>query len=272
MMMRRRHLGALLAASALAAGLAACVPTPRAAQPQAPAAGGALDGQQPVSSGSGSTGSGPIESPVRPARPQQQLSLPELADSSSELPSLTFELETVSQSSALGARRTVTRTPTLAHVQPHGSQSEWLFARNPVDGRRVSAMQIDHHHRAIIEFSDSELRNANIVRGWADVAYLGVDLAVLRRMSPTGRREALSGFQFEELTPSAGDGSSLWWSSAAGAPLRIRDAGARQEVSLRALRTSVDASLLEDPRRRFPGYAVLDVADFREKHHEQGGH
>lgn len=198
--------------------------------------------------------------------------MPELAPSSSQLPSLTLELDT--KRGPASARRTITRTATLTHVEQHGAESEWLFTRNPIDGRRVSALRIDHHHRTIIEYSESELRNADIVRGWADVVYLGVDLQALARMSPTGRRETLSGFQFEEYTPASGsdEASSVWWSHAAGAPLRILDAHAQQEVSLRALRTSVDSSLLEQPSRRFPDYSVMDVADFREKHHEHAAH
>jgi hypothetical protein len=157
-------------------------------------------------------------------------------------------------------------------VRPHGSESEWLFVRNPVDDRRVSAVRIDHRHETIIEYSESELRGSHIVRGWADVAYLGVDLQVLRRMPPTGRSEALSGFEFQEHAATGDSAAAVWWSQAAGVPSRILDATAQRELRLRALRASVDGSLLEEPRRRFPGYAVQDVADFRERHHAHGAH
>ncbi len=47
---------------------------------------------------------------------------------------------------------------------------DWLFVRNPVDPRRVSATMIDHRARLLVEYDESELRNAGIARGWADVA------------------------------------------------------------------------------------------------------
>jgi hypothetical protein len=271
-MKQARYLKALLVAGGLqATGLVACASTPRAAPATAP--GIALSASAPADQQPAGEATSAINSPVRVSRQEQQFELPALAANSLDLPGLTMELETVSQVGQGSARRTITRTSTVSHVRPHGGQGEWWFARNPVDGRRVSAIQIDHQHETLIEHSESELRNAGIVRGWADVAYLGVDIATLQSMAATGRQETLSGFQFEEYASSSGkDGSvsSIWWSEAAGAPLRVVDPRRQEQVWLRALRTSVDTSLLEDPRRRFPGYSVIDIADAREKQHEHG--
>lgn len=250
----------LVAGGLQAAGLVACISVPGSSQTPTPAL-------------AASESAGIITSPVRAARPPQTVALPELEVSSSELPSLTLELETIAKGAARGARRTITRTPTRAHVKAAGSEVEWLFTRNPVDQRRVSAVRIDHHHHIIIDYSESELRTAELARGWADVVYLGVEVAALRRMSLTGRTETLDGFHFAEYSPNPGsisDSGSIWWSRTAGAPLRRSAGGTDSQLVLARIRTTVDASLLQDPRHRFPSYAVMDVADFREKDHEHG--
>lgn len=255
----------LLALLLATAGLSACASVPRATLP-AHAAGAPhapAPGQPPLAERSHD-----IQGPVRMAHPAPALALPELGPSASQLPGLTLEIEITTRGGASSARRTITRTATLTHVRPHGADSEWLFVRNPVDDRRVSALRIDHRHETIIEYSESELRSSHVARGWADVAYLGVDLQVLGRMPATGRSEALSGFRFEEHAAAGDNSGSVWWSHSAGVPSRILDTRSQRELRLRALRVSVNAALLEEPRRRFPGYAVLDVADFREKHHE----
>ena len=71
------------------------------------------------------------------------------------------------------AGRVVTRAGDRVHVSFEPGRPEWLFARNPVDRRRVSAIQFDRAARVIVEWDESELRMAGIAEGWDDIARLG---------------------------------------------------------------------------------------------------
>ncbi|HEY8145483.1 MAG TPA: hypothetical protein VIG06_22540 [Kofleriaceae bacterium] len=71
------------------------------------------------------------------------------------------------------AGRVVTRAGDRVHVSYGTGRPEWLFVRNPVDGRRVSAIQFDRAARVVVEWDESELRMAGIAEGWDDVARLG---------------------------------------------------------------------------------------------------
>ena len=48
-------------------------------------------------------------------------------------------------------------------------QREWLFARNPVDPRRVSAQVVDHAGKLVIGYEESDVRNLLGLNGWAEV-------------------------------------------------------------------------------------------------------
>lgn len=48
-------------------------------------------------------------------------------------------------------------------------QREWLFKRNPVDPRRVSAKVVDHAEKLIIGYEESDVRNLLGLNGWAEV-------------------------------------------------------------------------------------------------------
>jgi hypothetical protein len=186
-----------------------------------------------------------------------------------QAPDLTLELETTSHKPAVpSSRRTFTRTARHIHIQLHGANAEWLFVRNPVDGRRVSGTRIDHEHKALVEYSETELRAGNIAASWLHVASVGVTPEALAALSPTGRQEVLGGVVFAEYAPAGGGGagSSIWWSTAVFAPLRVEADDTSPRLVVKAIRTSVDGSVLADPRLRFPRYAVIDVADFREQH------
>ena len=74
----------------------------------------------------------------------------------------------------------VTRTSDRVHVRLSATR-EWLYVRNPLDPRRVSATLVDHTQRVIISYEESDLRNALGIRGWLDVITLDVDLATLIR-------------------------------------------------------------------------------------------
>jgi hypothetical protein len=88
--------------------------------------------------------------------------------------------------------RVVTRAGDRVHVSFGPGRPEWLFVRNPVDGRRVSAIQFDRAARVIVEWDESELRMAGIAEGWEDLARLGEesggDLALLADPRADGAR------------------------------------------------------------------------------------
>lgn len=134
--------------------------------------------------------------------------------------------------------------------------------------QRVSASMVDHRRRTIVEYDESELRSTGLARGWADVVGFGVQPEALQTLRPTRRRATLAGFEFSERLPVAGDEGDvreLWWSSEASAPLRVSHRGS--EMTVKSLRAAGDAALLLDPRQRFSAYTMMDIADFREAHH-----
>lgn len=210
-------------------------------------------------------------------RPPQALSVPDVPRSLANAPAVTLEIET----RELGDRRapvthkTVTRTAERVHVSLGSKAPEWLFVRNAKDPRRMSATLADHDHRTLVEHDESELRMLGLGRGWADIVGLGVEPEALVELQPTGRKQLLSGISFAELRASAESKSTtreLWWSDEAAAPLRImaERGPARLETRVRSLRRQVDPLLLRNLRERYSGYKVMDVADYREAHHDDG--
>lgn len=210
--------------------------------------------------------------PTRSEHSTGAFTLPELPAGLAQPPALTAELELPAgpDPSAPRQRRTVTRSAERVHVSLPARAIEWLFVRNSVDGRRVSASLIDHRMRTIVEYDESELRTARIASGWADVVSFGVPLRALQESSPTGRSRSFAGFEFIERRAREGgaDTNEVWWSDEAAAPLRLSGAKDAPDLEMTSLRATIDPSLLVDPRRRFPGYAVMDIADFREAHHD----
>jgi hypothetical protein len=49
---------------------------------------------------------------------------------------------------------------------------EWLFQRNSLDPRRVSATIVEHSAKAIVQYEESDLRNLLGINGWAEVLNL----------------------------------------------------------------------------------------------------
>jgi hypothetical protein len=214
-----------------------------------------------------------FELPVRRSQAPQGAALPALPSALRAPPDVTLELETT----RVGAGGSVTRHQDVArsadhlHIRLAEEGLEWLFVRNPLDERRVSATLVDHRQRAIIEYAESELRTGGIARGWADVVCLGVGTDTLQQLEPTGRSLNRFGFDFSELSVAAGESSPLqevWWSAEAALPLRVSRAGAGQRAEVRALRPGVDRERFAEPRQRFSAYLLMDVADYREKHHD----
>ncbi len=110
---------------------------------------------------------------VRPARrapdaaPAPPPALPPRAE---EVQPLTFEVvtrRTPRTGPVSTDRQRVSRTRDRIHLAM--ARTEWLFERNPVDPRRVSALLVHHASRSIAAHEESDLRNAVGVIGWAAV-------------------------------------------------------------------------------------------------------
>ena len=181
---------------------------------------------------------------------------------------LTLSLERRGPGVASGCHReTIARSVDHVHIERADEAVEWLFIRNPRDPRRVAARWVDHAQRVIVEYDESELRSAGIARGWADIAALGARFDVVAALAPTGRAQQEAGLSFVELAPSGGVGPRLWWSEEVALALPSEPG---ESPALLRLRRGVDAELFRDPRRRFPAYVALDVADYRERRHDHG--
>lgn len=225
------------------------------------------------------TAAHPVHSFTRPPRSEAhappQVVIPEVPAELASAPRLTAEIETrVGRRRTALQRKTVTRSPDRVHISLGPNGPEWLFVRNPRDGRRMSATLIDGERKVLIEYDESELRNGGLGRGWADVVGLGVEPELLARLEPTGRVRTIAGHRaIEKRLPAGASGPvrQLWWSDEAAAPLRvtIEDGASSREIRVRSLKLHADESLLRDPRERYPDHAVMDVADHREKHHEK---
>ncbi len=262
----RRARGAALA---LASMTACAAPSRNPPRPPAAIARPAAAGAERREAGPGVLAANGFELPSRrPAQPHtgvEPLALPAALVTPIEL-TLTV---TRSVGGSAHEREEVARGVDRVHVRNLDGGTEWLFIRNPLDQRRVSARRVEHGERVIIEYDESELAMSGIARGWADVACIGVNLDGLQRLSRTGKSESRFGFEFVEWRSSTGAvDAAIWWSDEAALPSLVAGVGHRQVVQVTSLRRGVERARLAEPRERFPGYRVLDVADYREKHHE----
>jgi hypothetical protein len=203
-----------------------------------------------------------VDAPAPPA------ALPSRAD---EVQPLTFEVVTrrTSRTGAVSTeRQRVSRTRDRIHmVTP---RTEWLFDRNPVDPRRVSASLIHHPSRSIVVHEESDLRNTVGINGWAAVLTLGVDLNAFASLTPTEELRTHAGLQFRKHIAAA-DGLGLaevWWNPdhLLLLTLMIRDAAGLTNVTVQGLRRGVDETLLRSPSSRFPEYKQVDLAEWLEGH------
>jgi hypothetical protein len=173
--------------------------------------------------------------------------------------------------------KTVTRTADRVHVRlgkGHGAP-EWLFTRNPVDIRRVSAQLVNHDERAIMEYDDTALRNSGTAFGWADVVGLGLDAAQLATYSNTAKErnaDRLKFNLFETSKPNRGS-SQVWWSEEACLPQELitpTPAGL-QSSKIVALKHAVDPEVLKPAGVRYPTYTIVEAIDWLEKVHDHAG-
>src|SRR5690606_13682682 len=100
---------------------------------------------------------------------------PELSAEADRIAALTLE-ELIEAPGT--SRRTVSRTANRIHIAFDDGR-EWLYVRNPVDSRRAIGYMVVHSQKHISTYSESDLRNAVGVRGWADVLSLGFDPKLL---------------------------------------------------------------------------------------------
>jgi hypothetical protein len=167
--------------------------------------------------------------------------------------------------------QTMSRTPDRIHLTDKGkNQREWLFERNPVDRRRVSATLIDHALKAIVLYDETDLRIALGIRGWADVLALGFDSELLSQYKRTGEVQAIAGICFARYSPVNKRNllEDVWWSDEQALPSRfaIADSTSRARFRVNRIRAGVDHNLLRPAHGRFPAYRVYDLADWLERH------
>ena len=197
---------------------------------------------------------------------------PTVPSNAGALPPLAFTLTTVWKQPGHQLRRTVqkvVRTSDRVQLSLDGMQKEWVLLRNPVHPARVSGCLIDHASRRILVYDDSDLRNHQQLRGWADVLLMRFDPDVLPRLRRTGETEMAAGTVFTRYVTSDDAASGVvdvWWSDDVLLPLRLttRDPVARITTSITQLTRSVDTTRLREPGVRFPDYGVVDVSDARD--------
>ena len=177
---------------------------------------------------------------------------PELSAAADHIAVLTLEQRT-------GAgRRTVSRTANRIHVALDDGR-EWLFVRNPVDGRRAMGYLVEHSEKRISTYAESDLRNAAGIRGWTDVLSLGFDPGALAELEPANEERTLGGIRFVRY---AGEAGEVWWNAEQSLAAQVDLRGARLIVD--SIRAGVDESLLQLPMTRFSDYGEASYADWLE--------
>lgn len=212
--------------------------------------------------------------PHRTGLPSPVVAPPEVPATALRIAPATLTVATVGASAGPALVHTVTRTADRVHVDTGGGR-EWLYVRNPVDARRVSASRVDHTARTIVVYDESDLRNAMGIRGWLDVLTLGFDAAAIEQLSTAPDPKPAFGLIFEHLTATASDTEvrDVWWSRAEYLPLEVvrrRPGGAEPiVVTIRDRRTEIIRPRLEAPTTRFPAYRQMDYPDWLEGLHER---
>jgi hypothetical protein len=212
-----------------------------------------------------------LVAPKRRAPDEPPAPPPELPDSASRIMPATIDIvvrRTTTGRRVQLLRQTVSRTAERIHLAGSDGR-EWLFERNSVDPRRVSATLVEHPSKVIVLHSESDLRMALGIRGWADVLALGFDSGLLSGYKRTQEARTIAGIRFARYaTGSAGAAiREVWWSDEQALPslFAIADKMGITRFSVERIRTGVDAALLQSPEVRFTKYPVLDLANWLER-------
>ncbi|HTF89763.1 MAG TPA: hypothetical protein VK843_15225 [Planctomycetota bacterium] len=150
----------------------------------------------------------------------------------------------------------------------------WYFLQNPVARAQFTGWRIDPGQQLLLQHSHSDVINEGIAHSWDEVATLGVDADLLSTMRATGERERAFDVEFVRYVIDGKPASSvheLWWNEELQLPLRIvRDVGGQLHTQvLVGFDKASDSSLLQLPWERFPSFTRIDLADWREGHHEE---
>jgi hypothetical protein len=166
--------------------------------------------------------------------------------------------------------RSVIRTPSRVYVNYLDQGQEWLFIRNPRDGRRVSGHLVDHREAAVLFFYEQDLANADIVSGWGDAVSMGISVD---HLIPTGEFQRHHGLDFQRYveevpeSPGGNPATEVWWSQEQALPWKVSqtNGSASWVQEIVELDWTIDSTLLAEPAGRYPQYEALDVVDWREK-------
>jgi hypothetical protein len=165
-------------------------------------------------------------------------------------------------------RQTVSRTADSIHVA--ATNREWLFERNPRDPRRVSASLIEHASKTIVLYTESDLRMALGIQGWTHVLALGFDPQALETYQLTNDTRTIDGIRFARYVSQPGNGPrpDLWWNEAQLLPthLTTSDTSGETRFAIERVHAGANAVLFTPPETRFPGYRVMALADWLERH------
>lgn len=208
--------------------------------------------------------------PVLPARrlatpaPAAPPALPLGAD---RVRPLTLDVRLTTRAGGRVATRTqtVTRSKDRVHVAT-ATGVEWLFERNPVDPRRVAASAVQHAEKTIVVYSESDVRTVLGIPGWAHVLTMGVDAHAVTAAGPAEAR-TLAGLRFLKARIQPGDrGGTLWWNADELLPLEFATGGSGVRLAVVKISPGAEPARLRAPEVRFPGYRVVEFADWLEEH------
>ena len=164
-------------------------------------------------------------------------------------------------------RQTASRTVDRIHLM--GTEGrEWLFERNPVDPRRVSATMVEHASKTIVLYGDSDLQMVLGIRGWSDILMFGFDGTLVRRCGTDAVARTIGPNRFVKCTvtgASAGK-TQLWWSDAQllATPFVLGGDADGTVVTIETMHAGVENARLAPATSRFPHYRVHDYADWLE--------
>jgi hypothetical protein len=193
--------------------------------------------------------------------------LPNVLPGAEAVPALTLEIAVHRGAAGAGAEviQRVTRGANRIHLAAEQAR-EWLFERNPVDGRRLAAYLVDHPSRTVVVYGESDVRMLLGLRGWADILSLGFAPERLAGYQRSGEQFTMGSVRFTRYVPRRPGEADLWWSEhqLVAREFASPEPGGETRVRITSARNGVDAAVLELPPLRFPKYTIVDVADWLE--------